>query len=110
MRDVAGSIEVTTFDELNANAPGIDWTGVLVEDEEIVTVAVSVNKDTCNGDDVTAQVSPAGAVYDPADGQYTTCQIKGSAMTANTFYYVSHEISTNLLNKYKDEIRVFCKC
>ena len=103
-----GSQLITDDEVIQAGIWGIDWTDQLTG-ETITSVVIAVNVDDCDGIDVTATVCPAGGVID-ATKKLTTCEVLGTAMTAEKYYYVHHTISTSAGNIMTDYIRIRCAC
>lgn len=104
-----GSQIITDDEIIKAGTWGIDWTDQLAAGETITSVVIAVTQDDCDGDDVTATVAPEAAVIGGA-GKNTTCQVVGTAMTAQHYYYLHHTITTSAGNVLTDYIRLYCEC
>lgn len=103
-----GSQIITDEEIMAAGTWGIDWTDQLATGETIASVVIAVNEDDCDGTDVTATVCPAGGVID-ATKKLTTCEVLGTAMSPQKYYYVHHKITTTGGNIFEDYYLVQCR-
>ena len=103
-----GSQIITDEEIMAAGVWGIDWTDQLATGETISAVEINVTEDKCEGTGITATVCPAGGVID-ATGKLTTCEVLGTAMSPQKYYYVHHKITTTGGNIFEDYYRVQCR-